>query len=92
MPWMGFEPRVPASARAKTVHVLDRSATVTGRSELFIAIKSFLEWVGNVEQTSSLRALHDLAICAYNNCSKGRLQLPRDNGLLKQQIVRRKGK
>jgi hypothetical protein len=30
MPWVGFEPTVPASERAKTVHALDRSATVTG--------------------------------------------------------------
>jgi hypothetical protein len=28
---MGFEPTIPASERAKTVHGLDRSATVTGR-------------------------------------------------------------
>jgi hypothetical protein len=27
---VGFEPTIPASERAKTVHVLDRSATVTG--------------------------------------------------------------
>jgi hypothetical protein len=30
MPWMEFEPTIPASERAKTVHALDRSATVTG--------------------------------------------------------------
>jgi hypothetical protein len=30
MPWVGFEHTVPASERAKTVHALDRSATVTG--------------------------------------------------------------
>jgi hypothetical protein len=30
MPSMGFEPTIPASERAKTVHALDRSATVTG--------------------------------------------------------------
>jgi hypothetical protein len=30
MPWVGFEPTIPASERAKTEHVLDRSATVTG--------------------------------------------------------------
>jgi hypothetical protein len=30
MPWVGFEPKIPASERAKTVHDLDRSATVTG--------------------------------------------------------------
>jgi hypothetical protein len=30
MPWVGFEPTIPASERAKTVHVSDCSATVTG--------------------------------------------------------------
>jgi hypothetical protein len=30
MPWVGFKPAVPASERARTVHVLDRAATVTG--------------------------------------------------------------
>jgi hypothetical protein len=30
MPWVAFEHTIPASERAKTVHVLDRSATVTG--------------------------------------------------------------
>jgi hypothetical protein len=32
MPWVGFEPTVPASERAKTMHALDGSATVTGLS------------------------------------------------------------
>jgi hypothetical protein len=30
MPWVWFEPTIPASERAKTVHALDSSATVTG--------------------------------------------------------------
>jgi hypothetical protein len=30
MPCVRFEPTIPASERAKTVHALDRSATVTG--------------------------------------------------------------
>jgi hypothetical protein len=30
MLWVGFEPTIPASERAKTVHTLDRAATVTG--------------------------------------------------------------
>jgi hypothetical protein len=30
MTWVGFEPTIPASERAKTVHALDRSATETG--------------------------------------------------------------
>jgi hypothetical protein len=29
MPWPGFEPTIPASERAKTVHALDRAVTVT---------------------------------------------------------------
>jgi hypothetical protein len=29
MTWVGFEPTIPASERAKTVHALDRWATVT---------------------------------------------------------------
>jgi hypothetical protein len=28
MPWVGFEPTIPASGRAKTVHASDREATV----------------------------------------------------------------
>jgi hypothetical protein len=30
MPWVAFEPTIPGSKRAKIVHALDRSATVTG--------------------------------------------------------------
>jgi hypothetical protein len=30
MPYVGFEHTIPASERAKTVHALGRSATVTG--------------------------------------------------------------
>jgi hypothetical protein len=30
IPYVGFEPTIPASERAKTVHALDRWATVTG--------------------------------------------------------------
>jgi hypothetical protein len=35
MPWVGFEPTIPASKRAKTVHVLDRAATVTGNDTFY---------------------------------------------------------
>jgi hypothetical protein len=33
MPWVGFEPTIPASEQAKTVHALDHSATVTGHKD-----------------------------------------------------------
>jgi hypothetical protein len=29
MPWVGLEPTIPASKRPKTVHALDRSASVS---------------------------------------------------------------
>jgi hypothetical protein len=31
MPCVGFEPMIPASERAKTVHASDRAVTVTGK-------------------------------------------------------------
>jgi hypothetical protein len=34
MPSVGFEPMIPASERAKTVHALDLSATVTGTTDV----------------------------------------------------------
>jgi hypothetical protein len=34
MPWVGFEPTIPASERAKTVRALDRSVTVTGDGKI----------------------------------------------------------
>jgi hypothetical protein len=35
IPWVGFEPTILASERAKVVHVLDRSATVTALFEVY---------------------------------------------------------
>jgi hypothetical protein len=34
MPWVGFEPTIPALKRAKTVHALDRASTVIGKLQL----------------------------------------------------------
>jgi hypothetical protein len=42
MPYMGFEPTIPASERAKTVHALERSATVTGAANITSADHSGL--------------------------------------------------
>jgi hypothetical protein len=35
MPEVGYEPTITASERAKTVHALYRSATVTGRAVIY---------------------------------------------------------
>jgi hypothetical protein len=36
MPWVGFEPTIPASELAKVVHTLDGSATVTGLINVYM--------------------------------------------------------
>jgi hypothetical protein len=36
MPRVGLEPTITASERAKTVHALDRSATVTGTQNTYL--------------------------------------------------------
>jgi hypothetical protein len=41
MTWVEFEPTIPASERAKTVHALDRSATVAGTPETYNIPKFF---------------------------------------------------
>jgi hypothetical protein len=52
MPWEEFEPTIPASERAKTVHALDRSATVTGElrplSELVIKLQQGWKKIGDI--------------------------------------------
>jgi hypothetical protein len=35
MPWVGFEPTIPAFERAKTVHALDSAADLCGRLVAF---------------------------------------------------------
>jgi hypothetical protein len=43
MPWVGFEPSIPAFKRAKTVHALDRAATVIGISGICLFINNHFE-------------------------------------------------
>jgi hypothetical protein len=60
MTWVGFEPTIPVFEGAKTVHALDRAATVTGNKYLLgfqkiregfyylsdsELLKTFLSWV-----------------------------------------------
>jgi hypothetical protein len=40
MPWMEFEPTIPAFERAKTVHALDRAATVIGLPTVYVVFFS----------------------------------------------------
>jgi hypothetical protein len=48
MSWVGFEPTITVPERAKAVHALDRSATLTGRHNLtFIYLSMALQplWI-----------------------------------------------
>jgi hypothetical protein len=50
---VGFETTIPASDRAKTVHDLDRSATVTGKAirftvSKFLTYQIFLIYFGRI--------------------------------------------
>jgi hypothetical protein len=38
MPQVGYEPMIPVFERAKTVHTLDRAATLIGSVDLLIVI------------------------------------------------------
>jgi hypothetical protein len=60
MPWVGFEPTIPTSERAKAVHALDRAATVTGIVKLLfffpLALQSqFGPWPTFMKLSISLR-------------------------------------
>jgi hypothetical protein len=44
MPCVGFEPTIPASERAKTVHALERSTTVTGLMKALSPSCSWTNW------------------------------------------------
>jgi hypothetical protein len=39
MIWVEFEPTIPASERVKTVHALDRAATVAGQNVYLMLLK-----------------------------------------------------
>jgi hypothetical protein len=60
MPCVRFEPTIPASERAKTVHALDRSATVTGSRAtipyIYVYIYTYVKKYSRVEQDSKTTA------------------------------------
>jgi hypothetical protein len=61
MSYVGFEPTIPASERAKTAHALDRSATVTGAD----TCTSLNSWSHTVQWWSTGQSGWNLQ---YTNC------------------------
>jgi hypothetical protein len=54
MPYVRFEPKIPASERAKTVHALDRSAAVTDYIS-FYKVKNRKSYLSVCEPVSVLK-------------------------------------
>jgi hypothetical protein len=54
MPWVGFEPTIPESERTKSVHALDRAATVTGEDNIKIDKKLICDIIDWIHQTQDL--------------------------------------
>jgi hypothetical protein len=51
---VGFEPTIPVFERAKTIHALERAATVIGRCmncEVYLASIDKTEWSGEFQRT-----------------------------------------
>jgi hypothetical protein len=68
--WVGFEPTIPASERAKTVHALDRAATEPSAVSRFMSrIRSCAIFVLADLTVSSLLSLSTLSTvrCAFRN-------------------------
>jgi hypothetical protein len=53
MPSVGFEPKIQSFKRAKTVHALDRAATVTGKCE---AVGNNQENATSMQETNTKQA------------------------------------
>jgi hypothetical protein len=63
MPWVGFEPTISAFERAKTVHAIDRAATVIGSIQSHgSAFTRFLCIHGSTALCSTLAAFFSLLI------------------------------
>jgi formate-dependent phosphoribosylglycinamide formyltransferase (GAR transformylase) len=71
---MGFEPTTPAFERAKTVHALDRAATVIGTPNIITVIKSTgMKRGGSVTRMGEVRKAFKIVISKF----KGRRSLER---------------
>jgi hypothetical protein len=60
MPWVGFEPTIPVFERAKTVHALDRTATLIGSPVIISTALSRPNPIAGIQN------LTDTAVCMGN--------------------------
>jgi hypothetical protein len=73
MPWVGFKPTIPASERAKTVHALDRVATLIGNifSSVRIILRIYLNAL-KVNFQPPLYLQHEVSWSFYKHYQKTR--------------------
>jgi hypothetical protein len=60
MPQVGFEPTIPVIERAKTVHALDRAATVIGGSLHLVNVNSQFYFISCFTHTYGQKFLRKL--------------------------------
>jgi hypothetical protein len=68
---VGFETNVPASAEAKTVHALDRSATVTGLVEVTYLFNDYNVYIVKPE-INVIKGKRNLNLNILNNMFQNR--------------------
>jgi hypothetical protein len=67
---VGFEPTIPASEQAKTVHALDRAATVTGNISIFIYMTNTIideEIMPQIEKSTYVPVKVNVSKIKYNH-------------------------
>jgi hypothetical protein len=62
MPQVGFEPTIPVFERAKTVHPLDRAATVIGGSLHLVNVNFQFHFISLICMSKIFTKLHDNCI------------------------------
>jgi hypothetical protein len=75
MPYVGFEPTIPASERAKTFHALDRAATVTGTFYVGNEIENFLFELRNNIRGSELDNIKRDRMKTVSDTEKCKIQI-----------------
>jgi hypothetical protein len=66
MTWVGFEPTITASERAKIVHALDRATTVTGTDGYLIKLITLYNYIA----LSKLFSMYFVKYNITNACNK----------------------
>jgi hypothetical protein len=80
IPWLGFEPTIPAFERAKTVHALDRAATVIG--DIWQTFLKIPGWLKSGRVSTCIRKVLFLNFGLHIDWELWRFSLRENHGIL----------